>query len=400
MRPKGGRRETRASILNHVWLSSGAFRPEIAQKTRLTEASVSRIVAQLKAEDVLAETRRTAPYQGGPSGFITLSNNRFVGAIEVSNNKIHVGIGSIAGELRFSEHVPLPDGANSAEVVTAFDTAVAALSDGISRCGVTLEQIAVTAPGFDPHRSFNPIIDMSSDVLLDRMTEAFAWIPVELVNSIVARAVGRQINNPDSHIHQRYLYAYIGHGVAAAIVDGASEYGGVASSEFGHMVLDPKGPRCRCGHSGCVEAYVSTYAISPVLKIDEAELVSLGDGWPEKIPVSAKASADLHDRLFKLGIAIGNSLNLIQARLVLVGGWPVGLTESAQRSIQAGVERCIFGGGRVELQFVRSELGREPASALAYATLVYLRRGAMPPEERKAGAAPDDHAAHDQPTAL
>ena len=365
MRQARSRQETRAAILNRIWLFSGAFRPEIAENTGLTTASVSRIVAELMGENVITETRRTAPYQGGPSAFITLSDNRLVGAIEVSNNRIHVGIGSISGELRFSERVTLEDGADPNEVAAAFDHAVGALKDGMERLGAPLEQIAVTLPGFDATKSHNPIFDISPDTLSDRLTSAFGDMPVQIENSIVARAVAQQLKQPNDTIRSRYLYLYVGHGVAAAMVDGTHDTQQVTPCEIGHGVLDPKGPLCRCGHYGCMEAYVSTAAIAPSLKVEEAELLSLGDAWPEKVPISAKAATELDDRLFKLGMAVGNALNALPARKVLVGGWPVGLTEKARRPIEAGIDSCMFGGGgEVALQFVQSELGREPASAL------------------------------------
>jgi glucokinase len=41
--------------------------------------------------------------------------------------------------------------------------------------------------------------------------------------------------------------------VDGTVVHGAHEAGG----EMGHLVVDPAGPRCGCGHRGCVEAYAA-----------------------------------------------------------------------------------------------------------------------------------------------
>ena len=255
---------------------------------------------------------------------------------------------------------------------------------GIDRLDGPLEQIAVTLPGFDATKSHNPIFDISPESLGERLTKAFGPLPVKLENSIVARAVAQQLKQGADRVRERYLYVYAGHGVAAAMVDGSGDAPQVLPCEIGHVVLDPKGPLCRCGHSGCMEAYVSTSAIAPGLKLQEAELLGLGDAWSDKVPISARAASDLDDRLFKLGMAIGNTLNALPARQVLVGGWPVGLTEKAQRAIEAGIDSCMFGGGdKVGLRFVHSELGREPESALAFATFVYLGRGALPPEDEQ-----------------
>ncbi len=48
-------------------------------------------------------------------------------------------------------------------------------------------------------------------------------------------------------------------GVGGAIVSGGRVLRGVAggAGEFGHVVLDPNGPLCRCGNRGCLEVYVS-----------------------------------------------------------------------------------------------------------------------------------------------
>jgi predicted NBD/HSP70 family sugar kinase len=48
-------------------------------------------------------------------------------------------------------------------------------------------------------------------------------------------------------------------GVGGAIVSGGRVLTGIAggAGEFGHVVLDPNGPLCRCGNHGCIETYAS-----------------------------------------------------------------------------------------------------------------------------------------------
>ncbi|WP_171820874.1 hypothetical protein [Rhizobium leguminosarum] len=40
----------------------------------------------------------------------------------------------------------------------------------------------------------------------------------------------------------------------------------------------------------------------------------LGDKWPERIPIASKAVAELGERLTRLGLTIGNALNIVQTR--------------------------------------------------------------------------------------
>lgn len=54
-------------------------------------------------------------------------------------------------------------------------------------------------------------------------------------------------------------YVAIGTGLGAGIVvDGSVVHGAhEAGGEMGHLMVDPLGPRCGCGHRGCVEAYAA-----------------------------------------------------------------------------------------------------------------------------------------------
>lgn len=378
MKPNRSRRETRAAILNYIWCNDGAYRPDLATNLALTDASISRIVAELKSEGVIAETRHTARYQGGPSAFFTLSKNKPVGAIEISNNAIHVGLGVITGESIFTERLPLFDGADPLVVDDTMLKAIETLAAGCARYGAQLEQIAVALPGYGSGRVANPIIPLNTRNLLKSLAYAFPDVAVEIANSIAARAIAHRTRMRVGHLGSPSFYVFVGHGVAAAVVDELAESGNVTPCEIGHMVFDPKGQKCRCGNFGCVETYLSTAAIALCLKVEEVAILDLGDKWPERIPIGARAEVELGERLTRLGLAIGNALNILQTRRVLVGGWPVGLGGKSIAAIRKGIDASLFGGAdEVELQLVESELGREPSSALALATFAYLRRGGV-----------------------
>jgi predicted ArsR family transcriptional regulator len=69
------RRQTRAAILGHLLQSGGMFRPHLANAVRLSEASLSRVLLDLKAEALIAELRRAAPYFGGPTALVSLNGS-------------------------------------------------------------------------------------------------------------------------------------------------------------------------------------------------------------------------------------------------------------------------------------------------------------------------------------
>lgn len=59
--------------------------------------------------------------------------------------------------------------------------------------------------------------------------------------------------------HDDFVVYTLDLGIGGAIVAGGRVMRGIAggAGEFGHVVLDPHGPLCRCGNRGCIEVYAS-----------------------------------------------------------------------------------------------------------------------------------------------
>lgn len=59
--------------------------------------------------------------------------------------------------------------------------------------------------------------------------------------------------------HEDFIVYTLDLGVGGAIVVGGEVLRGMAggAGEFGHVVIDPQGPLCRCGNRGCLEVYAS-----------------------------------------------------------------------------------------------------------------------------------------------
>ena len=141
------------------------------------------------------------------------------------------------------------------------------------------------------------------------------------------------------------------------------------------------GPRCRCGHHGCVEAYTSLPALAELLGVPEPELLQLGDEWVNAIPISSRVRQELRRRLFRLGLAIGNTLNVKPCPGVAISGWPSLLAEEDRKALVDGIDACLLGGrqfAQVSLAFVSPSNGNDPNAALAFAACCLARRGGMP----------------------
>ncbi|MEJ2599321.1 MAG: ROK family protein [Anaerolineales bacterium] len=121
------------------------------------------------------------------------------------------------------------------------------------------------------------------------------------------------------------------------------------AGEIGHTVIDPQGPRCLCGKSGCVERLASGpyMACDARQKLQEypqsgAIIRRLAGGdltaVTAKLLAEAAAAGDalawefLKRSARALGVAIGNAANLLNPERFILGG---GVTKSGERYWEA-----------------------------------------------------------------
>jgi glucokinase len=151
----------------------------------------------------------------------------------------------------------------------------------------------------------------------------------------------------------------IGTGIAAALRVGGRAYtaGGYAG-ELGHVVVDPSGPVCACGRTGCLEAISSAAALVRRYRehgdepVDNAADVLRLVGHHDPVAVDVWQSA-----LAALGVGLGMLVAIMAPTLIVVGG---GLSEAGGVLLDPLREeltaRCT--GLRVP-RLARAELGED-----------------------------------------
>ena len=122
------------------------------------------------------------------------------------------------------------------------------------------------------------------------------------------------------------LFLPIGTGIAGALLlDGAVITADGRAGELGHLVIDPAGPPCGCGATGCLEVIASAAAV-------EREYAARAGGSASAEEVAVRASAGDPDAaavwaraVAALAQAIVATVTITGVDLVLIGG---GLAES------------------------------------------------------------------------
>jgi predicted NBD/HSP70 family sugar kinase len=162
-------------------------------------------------------------------------------------------------------------------------------------------------------------------VPLERLLRAHTKLPLRFDNG--AKTMGQaELWFGAGKGARNAVVVLIGSGVGASLISGGSTYQGATSSaaEFGHVtVVVSGGRRCRCGSTGCLEAYAGAEAIldrygRPMAADDQelalAELIDAAGTSP-------RAAAILDETAQYLGAGIGTLINLFNPERVILGGW-------------------------------------------------------------------------------
>jgi glucokinase len=124
------------------------------------------------------------------------------------------------------------------------------------------------------------------------------------------------------------LFLPVGTGIAAALmVDGHVLSGDGWAGELGHVSVEPNGPRCPCGGTGCLEVVASAAAVRREYAARTGSLVDAGVVAQRVVEGDAVAVAVWDRAVSALARAIIATITLTGIDLVLVGG---GLAQSGE----------------------------------------------------------------------
>src|ERR1035438_6738517 len=127
---------------------------------------------------------------------------------------------------------------------------------------------------FFPHwKGENPVRDLSQSF----------QVKVAMENDADAAALG-EASWGAGHSKSKLIYVTVGTGIGAGIVLDGQVYRGVDHShpEIGHHVIDPSGPLCLCGFTGCWESLAAGPAMVTWIESNAPPDYSHRDGLTAK----------------------------------------------------------------------------------------------------------------------
>ena len=315
-------------------------RAGLAKRTRLTKPTVSKLVEELVGADLVAEGDPIAVGAGRPMVPLTPAHGTLLAiGLEIAADHVAcLGI-DLSGAVLGHGIEYLKVTATSAE--EAIDLAAELVGRVRAEAGeLPVVGVVVAVPGRiapDDGRVLSaPNLDWTEVPLVTRLLAhpQLAGLPVRAQNDNRLSVLTEIDHRPG----ESFIYLRGSTGIGGAVVlDGALLTGAHGwAGEFGHTIIEPGGALCRCGHRGCLEAYVSYHALreraglgDDILIEDLVDALALTRDRAEVIGMIGRS----------LGTAIANALNVLDMTTVVLSGYLAPIADELEPVIRETVER-------------------------------------------------------------
>ncbi|MCK5805028.1 MAG: ROK family protein [Lentisphaeria bacterium] len=331
------KRMNRARIMNALRLRSPISRSELADSLGLDRKSLTNIVFELLEEALVEEVGQTRQGRGRPRTLLELRRD----TVSVLGVAIHeVGVDGVVADLygapRCSASASFSLGADFGVIKNALSRVVGELCESADpspqRAGLVVPGIIDCGTGL-VHRSVN--LRALDGVNVREQFQAILDVPLAIEEASRAKALAEMWFGLAGDVSS-FVCVDVGVGIGAGIVQDRRLYAGASgyAGEIGHVVVEPNGRRCTCGHLGCLEAYVSDRVL--LERIEEA--TGKASARLSKVdPSDSRVRQILEDAGHRLGLGLSTLVNILCPPLIVVNGALMGFSDIVMRGVEKGL---------------------------------------------------------------
>ncbi|WP_344579158.1 ROK family protein [Nonomuraea roseoviolacea] len=343
----------------------GLTKSDVARLTGLSRTTVNQRLDGLLAAGLLVPGPEEARTRGRPAGQFVVNRARGVLLVaDIGATALRAAVCDLGGHVRNEREAKADVTAGPQSILTIVEKLFAEILHDIRRPPEAVLGIGLDVPGpvdFASGRVISPPIMTGWDRFDIRGWFAGQYAcPVLVDKDVNAMAYGEQrLRYPDvPHL----LMVKVGTGVGTGLIAGGQVHRGAdgAAGDVGHIhvtvpdVDDP--PVCRCGNTGCLEAYAGGWALVRDLREQGREVATVDDavrliraGDPVAVRLARRAARIL-------GGAIADMVNLFNPRVIAVCGQLAHTDELLFAGIREIVYRRSLPLATRNLQIVRSDL--------------------------------------------
>jgi len=366
---------------------------QLCRMISLGSSTASSIVSRLRDKGLIIETRGQSERRGPKPVLLKINPAaHYVIGIEINPSYVFMGLFDFTGGLAETRKITLSAGHSVELVVEAVGRVfpeLAAVCNNGSGNGKLLGA-GVTVSGSVANGTVLLSSPMGwSQVPLKAMLAERLKCAVAVYGTRV-RLLAEMAQTPGLQ-SQNILYLNVANGVGATVyMEGRLMTGTTGRfGEVGHIIVEPDGPMCGCGHKGCLEAMISGPALAKRIRNDiqrgektvlAERLKGVNAKTPEEIvalwggAVREKDAYAITVREFvasHLSRAAAMSINAFDPDTVLLGGYVCRqCAEYLAESIRKAMQEQVYDATRRDIQITAARCGEEALiTGVAMATL-------------------------------
>jgi predicted NBD/HSP70 family sugar kinase len=380
---QGRNSRSRQAVIRLLRERGTLSRAEIARAVGLSPSTVSALVGTLVAEGMAMELGGQLPPAGGRAGrpgtavMLNPSSGEAVG-IDFGYRHVHVIIADVTHAVQIAKSAPLPADYDPSHGLDAAADLVRAAMDEAGTDQARILGVGVSLPG-----PYNRAAALPNSGLIP----TWSGIPV-------AAELGRRLNLPvvadnDANLGalaerqwgaaagiDELVYLKLHNTVGAAFVsNGRLTRGAVGGAgEIGHLVMDDKGPLCRCGNRGCLESYVGLPNVMRALEPGYGDRITVRDVITKAWQGDRGCVRALNEAGRMAGRAVGMLCTILDPAAVVVGGALAAAGELLLAPLREAATAVNLPASGSELRIIPAALGAQ-ACALGAVALVLGQTG-------------------------
>lgn len=307
--------------------------------------------------------------------------------VDLGGTNIKIGIVSQSGKIVLTTSLKTDAHLGPKMVIKNIKNGITEILKGnkykISGIGIGAPGIVSTKKGIVQNPPNLPGWD---EIALGSIIKKQFGIKVNVENDANAAAIGELIFGAGKK-YGSFVMVTLGTGVGGGIVYDnkifRGEIGG--AGEIGHVCIDPNGPKCNCGSTGCIEAYAGNHYIKEAVRKElknhpSSKIWELIEGDLEKVsPRIIQLAAELgdvyakeiiHDLGVKLGVAFSSISNVLDISTFIIGGGVAGFGKPLLTTIKTTMIARVLTPLKHRITIVPAKLKNE-AGILGASALVF-----------------------------
>ena len=371
----------RLLILNCVRVSGPITRVAVAHQTGLSRTTVSSIVDELLADNLLVEgqTVEAAPTGGRRATLLHFNADAgYVIGVDLGRSHLTLLLTNLAGQI-IARRSGGFDAALGPE--TCLQQVIASLMDFTAEQHIGWHQIIGVGLGIP-----GPL-DAASRMLvrpprmpgwdhfdIRTVMERACKTPIYLDNDANMGACGESEYGAARNV-ENMAYVKVATGIGCGLIMNGDIYRGSGGSagEIGHVTVDDNGPLCDCGNRGCLEAVAGGAALTQDAARgmgQSAEALDVADVVRAALAGDPAARGAIERAGYHIGIALAGLVNIFNPSLILLDGSVARSGELLLAPIRQAIVRRSLAASSSAIRIELALLGDNAIGLGAVATVI------------------------------